>query len=301
MGNKQICAAIAIFLAGTLGGMAPIAAKIAFLELSPISVLFFRVTIMAATLLLFISFPWKILKTQWEKALLLGFLWTGNVTFFIIGVKYTTSAMSQVIYSLVPLFVALGDRIISGRDIRIYQYLGIGFGFAGASFLLLPPKFSPDFGMIFGNGIIICATACWAGYLLVSKKMRKDFSAFQLTLFSAAAAWFITGSIMFVTEGSKPILMALSVSRSTLIALLFLGIAVGAGMFSLINWAVKYSTPVASASMTYISTFVAAFAGAVILDEQISHRFIIGGGLLFIGLLVTSIIPLFLKDKDAAA
>jgi len=296
LGRNEFTASLAILVAGILGGLSPIAAKIALQELSPMAVLFLRISVMVVVFMPVLISSRRHLLIHWKRLLLLGFFWTGNVTLFIIGIKYTTSAISQVMYSMVPITVTILAFALNKEKIRPIQVVGIMVGLIGAIILLIlsndPNK---QLGTMYGNAIILLGTFCWSLYLVYSKRLSTHLSSLQLTSASAIVAWIASFIFLYATEGLSWVTTLSHISILEIEALLFLGLMIGCVMIFLFQWGVKHGSSFLASTNVYVGTLVSAIAGYFVFGEKLTTSSIIGGSLLLVGLLCTSILPLLRK------
>jgi len=292
-------ATVALIGAGILGGLAAIASKIALRELPPLTILFFRITVM---LLVLAPFKWRSFRRffkQWKAMVIVGLLWTGNVALFIIGIQYTTAIASQVLYTTVPILVLLESRFLTNEKLSKAQLIGIPLGFLGAILIILRSTGDAGFGTAYGNTIIFIATACWSLYLTVSKRVSGNLSPLGLTIGSSFVAWIVVGILMIVREGYTGILRIPALSFTGWTALLFIALGIGVAMIFLYQWGLKYGSAIAAGSMNYLSTAVTAVAGVFLLGEYITTPFLIGASLIIVGVFLTSTLPLLRHSSRA--
>lgn len=288
-------ATFALIGAGIIGGLASLSSKIALRELPPLTILFFRITVM---LLVLAPLKWRSARrfiTRWKAFLAVGLLWTGNVALFIIGIQYTTTIASQVLYTGVPVYVLLAGRYLTSEKLRKGQLVGILLGFLGALMIVLKPESIVGFGTPYGNAIIFMATVCWALYLTVSKRVSAGISPLGLTVGSSFIAWIIVGVLMVLQEGGRGIAAIPLLSSAGWQALLFIALGVGVAMIFFYQWGLKYGSAIAAGSMNYLSTAVTAVTGILILGERVTPVFLVGATFILAGVFFTSTLPLFRK------
>lgn len=301
--DKQYLATLALIGSGIMGGLAALSSKIVLRELPPLTVLFVRITIMLLVLWPLALRYTRHSLTHWRQIALLAVFWLGNVVLFIVGVKYTTATASQVLYASVPIFVFLESFFVGGEKVRSFQVLGIILGFVGALVTVFDPAASGNgaFGSLYGNVLIFIASMSWSLYLVFSKRLSSHISPLGLTVGSASVGWILTGILMLMFEGTSGLVRLPVLSAVAFWALLFVGLGVGAAMIILVQWGVKYGSPLVAGSMVYLSTFIAAATGIAFLGEIITTRFLFGSALLLLGLFLTSTLPLLLKKARAVA
>ena len=298
--NKPLLATLALVGAGLLGGLAPIAAKIALRELPPFTVLFIRLLIMVAVLT---PLVWKSLlhlRIHLKHLIFLSLFWIGNVALFIVGIKYTTAVSSQLLYASVPILVLLENSLIVKERITKTQGIGILLGICGAALFIIGPATGAGFGTWYGNAIIFMAGLSYSFYVIFSRRFTHHVTSVGLTSVAAAAGLVVTFLLMGFFEHFQGLPQLASVSATGWQALVFLGLIVGVIMWFLYNWGIKYGSAIAASSTVYVSTLTSGLAGAMFFGETITLRFIFGGILLLTGVFLTSTWPLVTSKAKKA-
>lgn len=291
---NSILATVALIVAGIIGGLVPIISKLLFRELSPLSVLFFSITIMLVVLIPLNRTFIGELKRHWQRLVIFGLLWTGNVMLFILGVKHTTAVASQVLYAGVPLFVLVEQYFVRGERIVPRQIVGIFLGFAGVFVLTIGSlRGNADLGSFVGNIVIFLGTLSWASYLVLSKRLSTKIRLMTLTTVSAIVAWAVSLVVLLLIEGVGGLAAIQSLSLMGWTLLVYMGFVVRVGMILFYNWGIKYGSSIAAGSMVYVSTITSAVVAPVILGEQLTFRLAIAAALLFAGVFLTTTSPLF--------
>ncbi|MEK7591827.1 MAG: DMT family transporter [Patescibacteria group bacterium] len=274
---------LALLSAGIVGAFAGLGAKIALRELPPFTILFTRIIIMLVVLFPFVSRKLSVFKTHWKSLLLLGLFWSGNVAFFIVGIRYTTVLSSGVLYAGVPLLTLVESMILLHTRPKRNQIIGISLGLLGMGILFMDSVKDLSFGLFQGNVLIFIATLSWSLYLLYSKKLSAKIDPIVLTVSSAVVASIIVGLLMVLFEGYLPFLSIGRLHLETQMALLFLGLGIGVGMIFLYQYGIKYGSVVMASMMLYIGTVVGGLTGIVFLQESLTLKFIIGSLCILMG------------------
>lgn len=286
--SKSTQATLALLGAGILGGLAPISVKIVLRELPPITISFLRLTLALIVLfpLAVRSFPH--IFVHWKRLVLVGLFYAGNVFLFTLGIKYTTSAVSQLLYGGVPLLMLLEQSIGGEKRLHARQLTGIFLGIVGTVILIVHPgSGGVDFGTRYGNTLIFLATLSWSFYLLITKRVSSYVPTLGLTFGMTAVAWCIGLLLMNWLEGAA-ITGLFSLSLAGWLSLLFVGIVVGVGMWFLYNWGIKHGSTVVASSMLYVSTVTAGIGGYIAFGETITATFLLGGAILVSGVYLIS-------------
>ncbi|MEK7141421.1 MAG: DMT family transporter [Patescibacteria group bacterium] len=296
--NKQTYATLALVAAGVLGGLVPIAVKIVLREISPLTYLFLRLSIM---ILILIPLAWNSMPTirqYWKHIIILGVFWISNFLLFIFGVKSTTALASQLLTSGVPIYVLLENSFVNKEKLSIWQIFGIIIGLVGSFFLISKGNsIQSGYGTINGNLLIFLSAICSSLYLIGTKKFIHGHSPVALTASTAVVGWVITGILMLSFEGLNGFTILPTVTTEAWLALLFMGIITGVVMWFLINFGLKFGSAIVAGGMTYINILTAGIFGVIILGESITNRSVVGGTLLLLGIFLSIFTPLFTRNK----
>ena len=280
-------ATLALISAGILGGLAPIAVKIVLRELPPITISFLRLTIALLVLLPFSIRFFPQIVAHWKRLVLVGLFYSGNVFLFTLGIKHTTSAVSQLLYGAVPLLMLLEQSVVGRVRLQTKQLMGILLGIAGTLIVVAHPEQGFDFGARQGNMLIFFATISWSFYLVATKRLSQYVPTFGLTFAMSMVAWVIGLVLMSIFEAGAVMGLA-ALSTHAWFALLFVGLAVGVGMWLLYNFGIKHGSTVVASSMLYVSMITAGIAGYFVFGETITSVFLFGGALLGSGVYLIS-------------
>jgi len=294
--KSEIIATLVLIGSAVLGGFSAYASKIALKELTPTTILFLRISFMVVSLLPFVAGRLSQLRHHWKRVVFLGLLWSGNVLGFIVGIEHTTAIASSTIYTVVPLMVLFLQWIFLAIRATKHQSAGVLIGFLGALLVIFIPQADLRFGSTEGNLIMFAAITSYASYLVVSKSLSTHVSALLLTAGSALVGWVLSFFLFIVVDGFASIPVIFSATGPTWLSLIYLGVVMGGFMYWLIQWGVKYSSPLTASMMGYVLLLVASTVGVVLLGEQFTLQIILGCILIVIGVFVASVLPLFRRN-----
>lgn len=291
-----------LILAAIFGGLAPIFAKLALREFSPLSIVSIRF-IIAFLILLLATKPEKLwpLKKDLARVFVLGLLFSGNIFAFIIGLQYTTAIMSQLMYLLVPLFALILSWIFLKEKFKVIQGAGILLGMIGAG-LIISRSFKggeeiiSSLGTLKGNLIIISAAVSWSGYLILVKSLGEKYSSLALTCFSFLVTALISLPF-FILEISKNSWIKGEPTIMGVLGIAVLIIVNSVLMHFFYQWGTKHSTPFTAASVVYLGPLTAALVAIPLFGEKITLTLLISTAFIFLGFYLANIYPLLLKRK----
>lgn len=295
----------ALVLAAIFGGLAPIFGKLALRYFDP----YFIITLRFA-LSFIILFPFFILKRKLRLVkkdcvlvLLIGLLGTINVFCFIIGLQYTTSIMSQVIYLFVPIVVLLLSKSLLGGKFSYIQTLGIAFGILGTgitierSFFNHSGQILSSLGSFKGNIILLGGVFAWSLYLILSKKASQRYSPLALTVY-ANLVILVISILLTVNNLNQHIINLNNLKIDGFIGILGLVLINSVAMIFLFQWGTKHASAFAAAAVSYLGPLVTAIIAIPMFNEKITLTLLLSSGLIFLGLYLSVIYPLSARKRE---
>lgn len=189
-------------------------------------------------------------------------------------IELSTATGALVLFGSVQLCM-LGSQFLFGKALSAIEWLGIVFSMVGFVYLLLPGSTMPS---PIGFVLMFIAGCAWAIYTLLGKKANQPVAAttrnFVLTIpFCLLLLTLQLSSFHLTLEGA-------------LLAIASGAFASGVG-YSIWYFAVRYLS-VASAAVGQLSVpLIAAAGGVLIVDEPLTYRLVLGGGLILSGIGLT--------------
>lgn len=218
-------------------------------------------------------------RAQWGAAALvgLGLVAGGNGMVVLAEVTVPSGLMSLVI-ALVPLWMALVDRVLLRRRVGWLTTAGLVLGFGGAAMLIGTSAIdatAPLSGMIIG----VFATLSWTSASLYSRNAPLP----KRPLVGAGMEMMIGGAIcvvLGVARGEVPLVRFEDFSAASLLALLYL-ITIGSWVgFTSYVWLLRNARTSLVSTYAYVNPVVAVFLGWLVLDERITVRTFIAGAII---------------------
>jgi len=215
---------------------------------------------------------------------LLGYV--GYQFCFIVGVDRTTAGNAALIISSVPVWIALGSRVLGLERLPWKAWGGLALGFAGTAGVVAggagPLTLASD--AFVGNLLMLGGALMWAAYTVFSRPlMDRGVSGSGLAFFAMIVA--------------LPFLWAAGAWEWRLVdwdavgwkhwaALLFSGALSTGAAYAWWNVAVRALGPSQTAVWNYLTPVVALVSGVVLLGEPVQAAQLAGGAAILGGLLV---------------
>lgn len=207
-----------------------------------------------------------------------------------------SSSLASLISASTPILIFIGSTLIGLQKFSFKGLLGILMCFSGILFIFwdgLQELANPAYR----NGIILlfCAISGWAIGTIFTKKLNKKASNITLNLF-----------YQFIFAGIIQIGFAFVFSENynfenwtfkSISATFYLAIFGSVLAFFSFHYALTKISPIQVSILSYINTIIAIILGWLILDEEISTKFIVATFLIIIGVFITNYNPEMFKTK----
>jgi len=212
-------------------------------------------------------------RREWVAAAIVGaaLLLVGNG-----GVAWAEtrldSGFAALIVAIIPLYVALFDRLFFGRRLSTAAVVGLVVGFAGVA-LLVRPGGGNNVGVAL---ILIATTSAWsAGSLYARGAPLPSSPLLSASMQMLAAALFL--GIAGLVGGEADDIHASSFSTKPLIAFAYLVLVGSLIAFSAYAWLLKNVRISTVATYAFVNPVVAVILGTLFLDETIGWSTIVAG------------------------
>jgi drug/metabolite transporter (DMT)-like permease len=212
------------------------------------------------------------------------------------SLRWTSVAASVTLVQSQPAFVALGAWAVLDERVTRGTVAGIGLALLGMVVLsaadLLGGGAATGARPLYGNALAVAGAAAAAVYVLVGRSLRQRVALlpYVTVVYTACAAALLVVTLVGATTGNAPGVTAYLFDYSTRDWLLFLGMAVGPGLFghTVLNWALAHvESSVVSVSLLG-EPIGSALLAALLLDERIGLFTAVGGVVVLAGVAVTA-------------
>jgi len=230
---------------------------------------------------------WKNLGYQIILSILMLVVANGLVT---LAEESINSSLASLLNATIPILVFVGSVALGMEKFRFRALCGILLCLSGILFIFwnnIKELADPNYK----NGIILmfCAVFGWASGILFSKKIAFKTTNISLNLFYQFA--FSTVIQLAIAYFFYDDFSPENWTIRSILAILYLAIFGSVITFFAFHYALSKISPVQVAILSYINTIIAIFLGWLILDEQISFKFISATILIISGVFITNYKP----------
>lgn len=230
---------------------------------------------------------WGNLKYQLLFAFLMLIVANGLTT---VAEESISSSLTSLITASTPIMVFLGTVAIGLERFTFRSLTGVLLCFCGIVFIFwdgLKDFLNPDYRM--GISLLFCAISGWALGIIFTKKLNIQKGNIVLNLF-----------YQFMFAGIVQLIFAFVFSENynfgnwtskSISAMIYLSVFGSVLAFFAFHYALTKISPVKVSILAYINTIIAIFLGWLVLDEEISLKFIIAAVLIILGVFITNYKP----------
>lgn len=219
-------------------------------------------------------------RMQWRSAATVGLLLMvgGNA-----GVAWSErtipSGLAALVIATVPLWMAVGDRVIHHRRQPPLVLAGLALGFVGAAVLVggsIAGRVDPT-GML----VAVAAAIFWASGSLHQRRAPLPARPFV----AAGMQMLVAGGVLVVAAGASGELGRIDPSSFSLASVLALAYLIVFGSwlgFTSYLWLLRNARTSLVSTYAYVTPVGAVLLGAVLLNEAITARTVLAGALIVV-------------------
>ncbi|MFC1628106.1 DMT family transporter [Gemmatimonadota bacterium] len=200
------------------------------------------------------------------------------------AVQYLDSGLAALLACFSPLLMALYGSIGADGD-RLDSSIVFGLlaGLVGIA-VLLDPRWSIESASmpLIAVAVIIIGANAWSGGSVLSKRRLKNIPPLvSASVHSLSGGLFLLGIDLLVRHDPLPPISGLA--WASILYLVIFGSVIA---YSAYIYLVTHLPPAKAGTFTFINPVVAVFLGWLILDEPVTSRLMLGGVIIFAGLML---------------
>jgi drug/metabolite transporter (DMT)-like permease len=278
---------LAGLIAAAIWGGMYVVTKLVLDVIPPFTLLTSRLVLGALTLWPFVirEGGMRLSRQGWSQLMGVGLVGYGiSLGFQFVGTKLSTAANGALVTSATPAFVLLFAAWILREPITPRRLGALGLATVGVGIVLDPRniRISPD--LFWGNISLVCAALTWALYSVLIRKVTQGIPVLPVSL------------ICFI--GGLPLTIPTFELSSTGIGTITLGVVLGVLYIGIVStglamylWNLAFARLEAGvASLTFFAQpLVGVGLGALLLKEQLTPVFFLGGAMIGTGLVLAAV------------
>ena len=287
--NKTVIGLLSGLTAASIWGGMYVVSKVVLEVIPPFSLLASRLILGAITLGIVIFFlgKTKFTKRQFINSFLVGVVGYGiSLGFQFVGTKLSTASNGALVTSATPAFVLLFAPLLLKEKTTTRGVIALVISSLGVVAVIDPRTADFSSSLFAGNLSLLAAALTWALYSVLVRKVSQ--SADLLVSSAIMLVGGIPSSLLFSYFEIKSLGIG-EITSGVILGVLFIGIVSTAIAMYLWNFAFA-QLPASAASLTFFAQpAVGTLLGWFFLGEKITPLFLLGGILIGIGLVISSI------------
>jgi drug/metabolite transporter (DMT)-like permease len=228
-------------------------------------------------------------KHDWARIILLAVI--GHTCYqllFIYGINATTASNASLLMACVPIYTGIMSSITGYEKIRSTTWISIFLSFFGIFLIIRADAGGLDFSSSHfkGNMLIILASISWAIYTVMAAPLLKKYSPLKLTAITMSI-----GTLLLIPFSIKELSRQnwQNISTSSWLGFIYsFLLAIALGYVIWYKGVEKIGSTRTSIYSNLTPIFTAFFAWLV-LSETITVYYLIGAGIIFLGIYLSRI------------
>jgi len=274
------------------GALAFPIAKYGLMVIEPFTFAFYRFVASSILLLVIVRIRFKentrsVEKKDYLKIIGLGFLIIPfNQLAYLYGQKLTAAGHGALLFATAPIWIFLGALIFLKEKFNFRRALGVVLGLIGVTIIIVSGAIEIGTEYLLGDFIILMAVIVWAGYTIFGKPLVLKYGAFRVTAYALAS-----GSVMYFPIGLYQAVRFdySNASFGAWMSVFYMAFGVSIVAYVLWYWVLKYMEATRIAVFHNIQPVIATLMAYIFLGESIGWSFVIGGGIVLSGVIITEL------------
>ena len=224
-------------------------------------------------------------RTQWWAAFGVGaLLIAGGNGSVVLAERTVPSGTVALIFALVPLWIALWDRLVGHRPLRVRVVVGLVLGFVGAALLVDDARLGgvPLSGLLFA----VTASMSWAAGSLAARGAplpHRPFVGNATVMMAGGALSLLWG----IARGELALFDPDRFSAASLLAFGYLVVLGSWVAFSAYLWLLRNARTSLVATYAWVTPMLAVYLGHLLVDEPLRGRSLYAGAVILTAVALT--------------
>jgi drug/metabolite transporter (DMT)-like permease len=198
------------------------------------------------------------------------------------GEQHIPAGLTAILFTTYPLFgMVFAHVLVPGEPVTSRRLAGVVLGIAGVALIFGEQLTLGSSGAVLGSLAVVVAAACAALSSVLIKARGGHLDPAFL-----AVAQILTGAVPLLVAGllleGNP--LSLRWTPLALVSLAYLAFFGSSLAFVLWYWLIRAIKVTTAQLLPFVNTLVAVILGAVVLDEELGWRALVGGAAILLGL-----------------
>ncbi len=203
---------------------------------------------------------------------------------------HVSSSLASLVSSMSPIMVLIGSLMFGLEKFSYRSLAGILLGFSGVVFIFwngISDLANPNY--LSGIFFLFLAICGWAGGTIYTKKIQyRNENLFLNLFYQFAFAGIVQLVFAFIFSENSDFS---TWSARSILATLYLALFGSVASYFAFNFALKRLLPTQVSMLSYVNTVIAIFLGWLVLNEEITLKFILAAVLIISGIFMMNYKP----------
>ncbi|ATH77951.1 MAG: EamA family transporter [Halomonas sp.] len=228
---------------------------------------------------------WKTVKRHWVPGLLVGMGFAAEFSFVAWGLTYTLASHMSVFLYTAPIFAALGLHLwVPGEQLSLRQWWGVGLAFLGMVIAMAPSgAYSVD--ILIGDSLGLLAGLSWAATTVIIRKTSLSEAPAELTLSYQLS---VTALLLLPVAAISGQLFSAKFTGLAMASLGFQSLVISFAALMLWFTLLRRYRASQLGVFSFLGPLFGVLFGTLLLNEPLSPNFMMGGGVILIGIVLVT-------------
>ena len=210
-----------------------------------------------------------------------------NQELFIHGLAQSTATNASVLGSTAPVFAAIAAIALGHEPARAPRLVGMAVAFAGVAALVGAEELSMSSDHFVGSMMILLNAISYGSFLVIVRPLARKYDPIALLAFLFLAATPMVAPIGIHAFATQTV----PVTAEDVAFFAYLIAVPTVCAYALIQIALQRAESSLVAAYIYLQPVFAAVGAALVLDEEITIRIVVGGAIVLFGVWLAARVP----------
>lgn len=257
-------------------------------DISPLVQIALRSAIAGFLVVLFAywrGMQWEDVKRHRWPGLLVGIGFAAEFAFVAWGLTYTLASHMSVFLYTAPIFAALGLHLwVPGEQLSLRQWWGVGLAFLGMV-IAMAPSGSYNIDILIGDTLGLLAGLSWAATTIVIRKTSLSEAPAELTL---SYQLIVTALLLMPVAAISSQLMNAQFTSLAIASLGFQALIISFAALMLWFTLLRRYRASQLGVFSFLGPLFGVLFGTLLLSEPLSINFMMGGGVILVGIVLVT-------------
>lgn len=224
-------------------------------------------------------------RQHWWPGLLVGLGFAAEFAFVAWGLTYTLASHMSVFLYTAPIFAALGLHLwVPGEQLSPRQWWGVGLAFMGMV-IAMAPSGAYSIDILIGDALGLLAGLSWAATTVVIRKTSLSEAPVELTLSYQLS---VTVLLLLPVAALSGQLMSAQFTTMAVASLSFQALIISFAALMLWFTLLRRYRASQLGVFSFLGPLFGVLFGTLLLNEPLSINFVMGGGVILIGIVLVT-------------